>query len=81
MGGWVDGHFDILLKPPQPFTGLFLHLTSYLDCLGPLQGYFKSLPFPIKFSQTLVRVLCITKRNLVIFFCWMNVPSLNNSLL
>ena len=27
MGGWVDGHldifFDILLKPPQPFTGLF----------------------------------------------------------
>ena len=28
MGGWVDGHFDIffdiLLKPPQPFTGLFL---------------------------------------------------------
>ena len=30
MGGWVDGHFDIffdiLLKPPQPFTGLFLHL-------------------------------------------------------
>ena len=26
-GGWVDGHFDIffdiLLKPPQPFTGLF----------------------------------------------------------
>ena len=28
MGGWVDGHFDIfdiLLKPPQPFTGLFLY--------------------------------------------------------
>ena len=28
MGGWVDGHFDIffdiLLKPPQPFTGIFL---------------------------------------------------------
>ena len=27
MGGWVDGHFDIfdiLLKPCQPFTGLFL---------------------------------------------------------
>ena len=26
MGGWVDGYFDIfdiLLKPPQPFTGLF----------------------------------------------------------
>ena len=26
MGGWVDGHFDIfdiLLKLPQPFTGLF----------------------------------------------------------
>ena len=30
MGGWVDGHFDIffdiLLKPPQPFTGLFFNL-------------------------------------------------------
>ena len=29
MGGWVDGHFDIfdiLLKPPQPFTGLFCEL-------------------------------------------------------
>ena len=34
MGGWVDGHFDIffdiLLKPPQPFTGLFLHVTKLL---------------------------------------------------
>ena len=28
MGGWVDGHFDILLKPPQPFTGLFLLISS-----------------------------------------------------
>ena len=31
MGGWVDGHFDIvfdiLLKPPQPFTGLFCLVT------------------------------------------------------
>ena len=26
MGGWVDGHFDIYLKPPQPFTGLFFIL-------------------------------------------------------
>ena len=28
MGGWVDGHFDIfdiLLKPPQPFTGLIFY--------------------------------------------------------
>ena len=27
MGGWVDGDFEIfniLLIPPQPFTGLFL---------------------------------------------------------
>ena len=28
MGGWVDGHFDIFLKPPQPFIGLFLNLIS-----------------------------------------------------
>ena len=35
MEGWVgvgvDGHFDIfdiLLKPPQPFTGLFLPFQS-----------------------------------------------------
>ena len=28
MGGWVDGHFDIFLKPPQPFTGLFLTTTG-----------------------------------------------------
>ena len=32
--GWVDGHFDIfdiLLKPPQPFTGLFLD-ALYMLC-------------------------------------------------
>ena len=32
MGGWVDGHFDIfdiLLKPPQPFAGLFLNKGYY----------------------------------------------------
>ena len=34
MGGWVDGHFDIfdiLLKPPQPFTGLFLNSSQGIN--------------------------------------------------
>ena len=43
MCGWVDGHFDIfdiLLKPPQPFTGLFLmntntHLTRFIPNIMP----------------------------------------------
>ena len=26
MGGCVDGHFDILLKPPQPFTYVCMHI-------------------------------------------------------
>ena len=51
MGGWVDGHFDIffviLLKPPQPFTGLFLPTFTYLQ--RPLIVSFSEI---FKFLQT-----------------------------
>ena len=47
MGGWVDGHFDIffdiLLKPPQPFTGLF-----FIPINCNLVEMFITLYMPIK---------------------------------
>ena len=61
VGGWVDGHFDIffdiLLKPPQPFTGLFLSgLSLHLNHLigSHMTNYdwpFVTLPFGIFWSN------------------------------
>ena len=46
MGVWVDGHFDILLKPPQPLQGYFWFVESLPPLGGWVDGHFDILLKP-----------------------------------
>ena len=59
IGGWVDGHFDIfdiLLKPPQPFTGLFLYqflIMKIMFCVAHILTGQRLWTEPPKFVDTI----------------------------
>ena len=82
MGGWVDGHFDIffdiLLKPPQPFTGLFFKnrgLVTFVKWHITLRIFiFSSIfnsPISVKRVMILIRMKQFSQKTWIMYMITM----------
>ena len=82
MGGWVDGHFDIfdiLLKPPQPFTGLFLHFTTIYGSVSKTHSSFESMPCYCTVTFTSPHVFWQNYQITWVSLCWSSTIAIHSA--